>query len=516
MFDKWLNLPAHLYLRITALTILIVGVALSNVLMSIGTIWIISNWIIEGKFSTYWQRFKANKLIWIVVFIFFALALSLCWSSDLAYGFKDLRIKLPFIVIPLVLATSDEISPKHFQLLLYVFLGIVGFTTVYNMIHFNYYLENNSDIRNMSVFINHGRLAILINLAFFTCLAFIHRKVPYRIIWVVLAAWFLFYIFKAQTINAYLLFIILAVFSIFYFIHQIRHKGRRMVAYLLFFGGILAAGIVSFKFIKSINTTEKIDLTELELYTPNNNPYHHDTTIKEMENGHYVWLYVNQQEMKKEWELKSEIPYDSLDRIGQPMYGTLMRYLTSLGFRKDSMGVAQLTPTDIEKIEDGHTSAHNNKGLASRISTFLIEYNLYKQGGNPNGNSFFQRIEHLKAAQYIIAHKYLLGVGIGDVPGAFTDAYQKTNSKLNKEIQYRSHNQYLTIWVSLGIFGLIAFVLMLFLPFFYKNLDYFFYIVMISLVVSCLFEDSIETQAGVTIFALFYSLANFRGLKKIS
>jgi hypothetical protein len=238
MFDKWLNLPAHLYLRITALTILIVGVALSNVLMSIGTIWIISNWIIEGKFSTYWQRFKANKLIWIVVFIFFALALSLCWSSDLAYGFKDLRIKLPFIVIPLVLATSDEISPKHFQLLLYVFLGIVGFTTVYNMIHFNYYLENNSDIRNMSVFINHGRLAILINLAFFTCLAFIHRKVPYRIIWVVLAAWFLFYIFKAQTINAYLLFIILAVFSIFYFIHQIRHKGRRMVAYLLFFGGI--------------------------------------------------------------------------------------------------------------------------------------------------------------------------------------------------------------------------------------------------------------------------------------
>jgi hypothetical protein len=333
---------------------------------------------------------------------------------------------------------------------------------------------------------------------------------------VVLTGWFLFYIFKAQTINAYLLFIILAVFSIIYFIHQIRHNGRRMVAYLLFFGSILAAGIVSLKLIKSINTTEKIDLAELELYTPNNNPYHHDTTIKEMENGHYVWLYVNQQEMKKEWELKSEIPYDSLDRIGQPMYGTLMRYLTSLGFRKDSMGVTQLTPTDIEKIEDGHTSAHNNKGLASRISTFLIEYNLYKQGGNPNGNSFFQRIEHLKAAQYIIAHKYLLGVGIGDVPGAFTDAYQKTNSKLNKEIQYRSHNQYLTIWVSLGIFGLIAFVLMLFLPFFHKNLDYFFYIVMISLVVSCLFEDSIETQAGVTIFALFYSLANFRGVKKIS
>ena len=54
MFDKWLRLPAHLYLRITALTLLTVGIALSNVLMSIGAIWIISNWLIEADFNSYW------------------------------------------------------------------------------------------------------------------------------------------------------------------------------------------------------------------------------------------------------------------------------------------------------------------------------------------------------------------------------------------------------------------------------------------------------------------------------
>ena len=61
MFDKWLKLPAHYYLHITALSLLVVGVSLSNVLMSIGTIWIIANWLIELDFSTKWGRFKTNK-----------------------------------------------------------------------------------------------------------------------------------------------------------------------------------------------------------------------------------------------------------------------------------------------------------------------------------------------------------------------------------------------------------------------------------------------------------------------
>ena len=61
MFDKWLNLPAHLYLKLTALTLLIVGVALSNVLMSIGAIWIIANWLIEGDFKTTGNDLKKKK-----------------------------------------------------------------------------------------------------------------------------------------------------------------------------------------------------------------------------------------------------------------------------------------------------------------------------------------------------------------------------------------------------------------------------------------------------------------------
>jgi len=87
MFDKWLKVPAHYYLRITALTILIVGIAVSNVLMSIGAIWIISNWLIEADFKNYSQRLKTSpEILLILGFLLFTI-LSLMWSDDFWFGF---------------------------------------------------------------------------------------------------------------------------------------------------------------------------------------------------------------------------------------------------------------------------------------------------------------------------------------------------------------------------------------------------------------------------------------------
>ena len=94
---------------------------------------------------------------------------------------------------------------------------------------------------------------------------------------------------------------------------------------------------------------------------------------------------------------------------------------------------------------------------------------------------------------------------------AFTDQYQQMNSRLSEEHQHRSHNQFLTIWVGLGIVGFVLFVLLLVWPFFeLKSKDYFMIMVLLGLIISCLFQDFIETQAGVTIFGFFYSLALYR------
>ncbi len=516
MFDKWLNVPAHLYLRITALTILTVGIALSNVLMSIGAIWIIANWLIQGDFKLYWNRFKSKTTVWIVVILFLLLAVSLLWSTDVNYGFKDLRVKLPFLVIPLVMGTSEPLQKKHFHFLLYVFLGIMLYTSVYNYVHYNYVLENATDIRKMSVFISHVRYAILINFALFIpfYLAF-KGKLSYIFV-VPLVVWFLFYLYTSQVINGYLLFVILCGVALFWWMIKAPRTKIKWIVGGAVVTTVVVVGLFLMQWISGIKTTEKVVYSKLELYTAQGNPYFHDTTNHQLENGNLVWVYVNQQELEQAWNKRSSIHYFDEDKKGQPLFGTLMRYLTSKGLRKDAAGVNQLTAAEVREIENGRTSIAVNDGLKTRLAGFLMEYQIYKDGGDPNGNSLIQRLEHIKAACGILASHWLTGVGVGDVPNAFTVQYANMNSKLIEENQHRSHNQFLTLWVSLGIIGLILFVLLLIIPFFEIEPDFFTGIVLSALIVACLFQDVIETQAGVTIFALFYSLALYRNQQSVN
>jgi hypothetical protein len=79
------------------------------------------------------------------------------------------------------------------------------------------------------------------------------------------------------------------------------------------------------------------------------NLYHHDFEQGLRENGHLVYVYVCEEELRQEWNKRSEIKYDD-DLNGYILGSTLIRYLASKGYRKDSVGVSKLTSDDIELI----------------------------------------------------------------------------------------------------------------------------------------------------------------------
>jgi len=504
MFDKWLKLPAHYYLYITALSLLAVGVVLSNVLMSIGTIWIIANWLIEMDFKTKWTRFKSNKKVIAIGLFFILMLLSLTWSQDLDYGLKDVLVKLPFITIPLVMGTSKPLEYKIYRFLLYLLLGSLIFTTVFNFIRFQ--THNFADIRAMSFFISHIRLGGVISMALFLTLnESFQKKMPF---WVTLPTglWLLFYLYQSQTLTAYVLFIILAVTTLFYVLSI---KGRYIFVGLLF-GTIAVLTYVVSTSIQFTNSPEQIDDSKLIWYTPNGNSYYHDTTSTLTENGTLIWRYVCITELRSEWNKVSQINYDSLDLKRQPIYGTLVRYMSSKGLRKDSVDFQQLTKTDIKNIESGDVNYIDKSIFQGKISELYLDYLIYSGGGDPNGHSFIQRIEHFKTALNIIKTKWLFGVGLGDVKSTFEKQYKQDQSKLNIEHRHRSHNQFLTNWITLGILGFGLSIFILFSPFFDKKRTFSLEIVSIALVFGFFTQDLIETQAGVTLFALFYSLVNFK------
>jgi O-antigen ligase len=108
----------------------------------------------------------------------------------------------------------------------------------------------------------------------------------------------------------------------------------------------------------------------------------------------------------------------------------------------------------------------------------------------------------------IIAQHPVIGIGTGDLPQAFEDQYKKMNSNLSTQNRLRSHNQYLSIAVAFGVIGLAWFVFVMFYPgIITRNFNNYFYVIFwIIFMASMLTEDTIESQEGVTFYALFTAL----------
>lgn len=511
MFDKWLKLPAHYYLKITALVILTVGICLHNTLMSIGAIWIVANWLIEADFVNYWKKFKRSPTIWMLLGILILGLLSLMWSDDVTYGQKDLARKMPFFAIPFALGLGKPVEKKVVYFILYVFIGILLLTSGINYYRYFYVLQDPPEIRHMSFFVSHIRFSVSTVLGVLAAVYLITKRKGPDWLWTIAALWLLYYIWRSQILSGYVLLSILSIFSgVFLIVKMKQLKWKAVMASAM----IIAAVFCGWVFVNALSSFQSVDeivADDLESHSPSGREYLHDLNSTETENGHYVWIYLQQEEVENEWNRRSEIAYDTIDRIGQPMYGTILRYMTSKGMRKDSTRVWELTEEEIIKIENGSTSAIENTGFKAKLHEFMYQLRMYNTGGNPNGHSLLQRAEHLKIAWAVVGKVGLTGVGIGDVPSAFDEEYTASESLLWDENRHRSHNQFLTIWISHGILGALMLLGMLAIPVFRKKkMDYFQWTVLLTLFISLLFQDMLETQAGVTIFGLFYSLVVYK------
>jgi hypothetical protein len=278
---------------------------------------------------------------------------------------------------------------------------------------------------------------------------------------------------------------------------------KKRIYFIVFSSGLLLLiGTFLFLFFQNDKVIQP-DINHLPAKTLSGNNYTHHPELPYTENGHYIFIFLCYKELRQEWGKVSKIPYDSTDKKGQPLYGTLTRYMTSKGLHKDSVGFSKLSPKDIVNIEDGIASVtYLKSGFFSRFKR--IKWELQKNN-NPNGHSILQRLEYWKTAWKIIQENSIIGVGTGDVDDAFQTKYTSENSVLTPENRLRAHQQLLTVWVSFGIIGLLLFVSIHVLfareQHGHKNLIGFIFLLII--LISYLSEDTLETQVGITFFSFF-------------
>ena len=144
----------------------------------------------------------------------------------------------------------------------------------------------------------------------------------------------------------------------------------------------------------------------------------------------------------------------------------------------------------------------------------MFELNAFQSGGNAGGSSLFQRLEYWKYAFHIVRENLIFGVGTGDVQRSFDEIYIREHTNLNEIYQLRAHNQYMTVFVALGIIGFLVFILFCFYPFIQSE-NVLFKIFWVIILLSFLTEDTLETQAGVSFAVFFYCILNSRSSKML-
>jgi hypothetical protein len=374
------------------------------------------------------------------------------------------------------------------------------------------------DMREISLFVSHIRFSLLINVSIFS-LAYIIFDREYSSrkweppLYTAIMVWFIIFLLILQAITGILIFLIVSFVIFWIYLHRVWSVVLRWTLAVfmltaLFFGISFLTRSLG-KFYK----VEYVDPETVEKTTLGGRPYAHNFESTFIENGHYTWIYFCEPELEQEWNRVSDIDYRGEDRNGNEIKYTLIRYLTSMGLKKDSVGVGQLSPEDIRNIEEGKANYLYGKrwSFYAKMYEVLWQIDVYRKGGNSSGHSVTQRIYYIKAALDIISEHPMIGVGTGDVLTAYEDYYNKIDSPLAKEWRLRAHNQFLTFMVTYGIIGFIWIMFSLLYPVYLegKSSDYFIWMFLMVGMLSMLNEDTLETHTGISFFAFFYSLFLF-------
>ena len=510
----------HRYIYIALLIILAVAMPFSEFIMSSAQIFLLVNFFAEGKLIKKLGILKERKSIFVFISILIIHALWILNSNNIDYAIHDLRIKLPLIILPLIIGTSDLITKKELKLILLFFISSVFVASIYSaMVYLGFTKHQIVDYRGISVFISHIRFSLMIVLSIFI-VAYYYKVIKYKYLLLLLIPWFIASLFVLHSLTGLFVFGITTLVVLLRYIFLKTNKYLKITSISL----ILISILISFLWInhslKRYNNIDIVDYSKLDIYTKNSNEYNHDPALKQTENGHFVYVNRCEKELKKEWNSISKLKYDSLDLHGNAIKFTLMRYLTSLNLRKDSIGVHSLSNIDIIQIEKGIPNyMYKNKfSLYALFYKTMWELDDYKATKNPNKNSLAQRIEYSKAGFNIFKSNIWFGVGTGDVQDEFNNYYNKTNSILTEKYRLRAHNQFLTLLLTFGIIGFALILFAFVFPIIYeKRLEIGMLIIILTInFLSWINEDSIETQAGVTFFTFFIVIFVFGYKRKLN
>lgn len=502
----------HRYLFLFGLFSLAFGIMLGTVPTSVPQFILLGNWIIEGGFKRKWQQLSTNKLFWIITSLFLLHLIGMTYTQDLDSGLTSIRILMPLMFLPMLLFSTKPINEKEFKLLLYCFLLGSLVSTIWCLIY-NYILHSNDVVRNASRFMSHIRLGLYLNVAIGCCFYFIWTVVKnlYKFLFGILLLYFVFVLYALGLASGLVNLSILFFFGLIIFLFRQKMHIKIISLVIILVGAFYGYNFFNSIFNSQLNTLATENNIPQKRSVGGNTYLHYDSSTQK-ENGNYAYINIQPSELQREWKVR--FPEDSFSYMPHlhniQRYQVLLRYMASKGLNKDSAGLAKLSKEDLSNIQKNITNYKYPQWsfLHKRVYELMWEYDEFMNERNVNGHSLTMRLYFWKAATAVIKKNILFGVGTGDVQNELNKTYKETRSPLTEDWYKRPHNQFITITVALGIVGLMIFLFSFLYP--VKNLKKYlhplFWPYFLILVLSFVLEDTLETQAGLSFYAFFFTL----------
>ncbi len=499
--------------HVVALTLCAVALPWSKAVLSMAQMLLLANWLVEGVVRAdlkgrFLRAFTtAPQLVFLSLFALHVVGL--LWTDDTGWGTSLVRILLPVLVFGVVLGSVPRLAPGELRWVLLAGAWSVVASTVVSLVARK---GITSDYRSLAVFVSHIRLTLLLCLAVVVFVWDRGGPAWSRILGYLAAAWSIFFIDRLGSIQGQFIMVVIAMVFLWRGVGRYGRALRLGVRALLVLAplALLVIGWVEVRHRYRLPDTASIIPFER---TPGGEYYQHDLNNPQQENGHHVWTYVAMDELKRGWARRSDRSFDGRDEKGHDLWSTLVRYMASKGLRKDSVGLMVLTDADIRAVERGQTNAHPDRwgGVSARFDEVVFELQQYHAMGAADGHSVSMRLEYLRTGLIIAKENWSCGVGTGDTEQEFQRAYERSGTRLSPKWRHRAHDQYLTWWISFGVVGMLWCLFAIVWPAHMLGAwrSPLFIAWAIIFGISCLTDDTLETQVGATFFALYYTLFVF-------
>ncbi len=480
----------------------------SRTLISSSQILLGINWLAEGNYLNKLKKFYNNKPAVAIALIYMLYVVGLLWTENLSYGIGyELKNKLPILTLTFIVASSPALDKKKLRVLLFLFIATVLFVSFIGL--FIYLTNDLVNTRRITPFASHLYFSMMLIISA-SLLPWLINQTTKNKYWLaasfVLSAWMIFFIFLPRSLSGLVSLAGVLLFLLIWVV--VKHKSLflKIASILIFF---LSVAFTTWLLIYMHNlTTYKadVDFSSLDMMTQDGNPYLHDTTNYLRENGHLVYLYISEEELKDQWKEVSEIDYYGEDRQNHEIRHTLFRYMTSMGYRKDHKHFKLLSEEDISAIERGTTNYLYNQwpGIFVRVHQTMMGVQIYLDTKNPNWSTLTMRADLWWASFQALKKKPLIGWGTGDIYEAVDYGREKNNSKLRLQ-NAKPHNQYLLLLLTLGIIGFTLFFVFYIYAVIktkaYKILPFNLFLVVFA--VDMFGNNPIDAQYGLTMFVFF-------------